>query len=140
MERRKVALMFAACRKHTNPKISGAIVFHVQGPRLFDYSIRLNHTWAFSGFPDLKSIMDTNGPYLNDLELGVNIIPIMQYSFSGFLTVWSHHPSIAFENSICFWRLTMCITIYMGQTLLLISNSRLNLVWKYVAMFLYHFQ
>ncbi|KAL0359544.1 UNVERIFIED_CONTAM: ABC transporter A family member 1 [Sesamum angustifolium] len=71
----------------TNPKIKGAIVFHNQGPRLFDYSIRLNHTWAFSGFPNVKSIMDTNGPYLNDLELGVNIIPIFQYSFSGFLTV-----------------------------------------------------
>ncbi|KAL0383532.1 UNVERIFIED_CONTAM: ABC transporter A family member 1 [Sesamum calycinum] len=53
----------------TNPKIKGAIVFHNQGPRLFDYSIRLNHTWAFSGFPNVKSIMDTNGPYLNDLEL-----------------------------------------------------------------------
>ncbi|KAK4412941.1 ABC transporter A family member 1 [Sesamum alatum] len=71
----------------TNPKIKGAIVFHNQGPQLFDYSIRLNHTWAFSGFPNVKSIMDTNGPYLNDLELGVNIIPILQYSFSGFLTL-----------------------------------------------------
>ncbi|KAL6530473.1 Phospholipid-transporting ATPase abca1 [Orobanche minor] len=71
----------------TNPKIKGAIVFHSQGPQLFDYSIRLNHTWAFSGFPNVKSIMDTNGPYLNDLELGVDIIPIMQYSFSGFLTL-----------------------------------------------------
>ncbi|KAI3471688.1 hypothetical protein Pfo_028338 [Paulownia fortunei] len=70
-----------------NPKIKGAIVFHTQGPQLFDYSIRLNHTWAFSGFPNVKSIMDTNGPFLNDLELGVNIIPIMQYSFSGFLTL-----------------------------------------------------
>lgn len=62
-------------------------MFHEQGPESFDYSIRLNHTWAFSGFPDVKSIMDLNGPYLNDLELGVNIIPIMQYGFSGFLTV-----------------------------------------------------
>lgn len=62
-------------------------MFHDQGPQLYDYSIRLNHTWAFSGFPDVKSIMDTNGPYLNDLELGVNSVPIMQYSFSGFLTV-----------------------------------------------------
>ncbi|KAL9409139.1 hypothetical protein AB3S75_047510 [Citrus x aurantiifolia] len=70
-----------------NPKIKGAVVFHDQGPELFDYSIRLNHTWAFSGFPDVKTIMDTNGPYLNDLELGVNIIPTMQYSFSGFLTL-----------------------------------------------------
>ncbi|XP_050285777.1 ABC transporter A family member 1-like [Quercus robur] len=72
----------------SNPKIKGAVVFHEQGPRLFDYSIRrLNHTWAFSGFPDVKSIMDVIGPYLNDLELGVNIVPTMQYSFSGFLTV-----------------------------------------------------
>ncbi|KAH6832483.1 ATP-binding cassette A1 [Perilla frutescens var. hirtella] len=74
-------------RNYTNPKIKGAIVFHTQGPHMFDYSIRLNHTWAFSGFPDVKSIMDMNGPYLNDLELGVNPIPIMQYSFSGFLTL-----------------------------------------------------
>lgn len=74
-------------RNYTNPKIKGAVVFHTQGPQLFDYSIRLNHTWAFSGFPDVKSIMDMNGPYLNDLELGVNPIPIMQYSFSGFLTL-----------------------------------------------------
>ncbi|KAK4797503.1 hypothetical protein SAY86_029829 [Trapa natans] len=71
----------------SNPKIRGAIVFHSQGPLLYDYSIRLNHTWAFSGFPDVKSIMDTNGPFLNDLDLGVNPIPIMQYSFSGFLTL-----------------------------------------------------
>ncbi|XP_022152229.1 ABC transporter A family member 1 isoform X2 [Momordica charantia] len=69
------------------PKIKGAVVFHEQGPKLFDYSIRLNHTWAFSGFPDVRSIMDTNGPYLNDLELGVTNIPTMQYSFSGFLTL-----------------------------------------------------
>ncbi|KAL8489520.1 hypothetical protein ACS0TY_025437 [Phlomoides rotata] len=74
-------------RNHTNPKIKGAVVFHAQGPQMFDYSIRLNHTWAFSGFPDVKSIMDINGPYLNDLQLGVNTIPIMQYGFSGFLTL-----------------------------------------------------
>ncbi|PON86894.1 ABC transporter A, ABCA [Trema orientale] len=74
-------------RNCSNPKIKGAVVFHDQGPQLFDYSIRLNHTWAFSGFPDVKSIMDTNGPYLNDLELGINPVPIMQYSFSGFLTL-----------------------------------------------------
>uniref|UniRef100_A0A1D1XQT2 ABC transporter A family member 1 n=1 Tax=Anthurium amnicola TaxID=1678845 RepID=A0A1D1XQT2_9ARAE len=49
--------------------------------------IRLNHTWAFSGFPDVKTIMDVNGPYLNDLELGVNIVPILQYSMSGFFTL-----------------------------------------------------
>ncbi|KAL6133968.1 hypothetical protein ACLB2K_066201 [Fragaria x ananassa] len=71
----------------SNPKIKGAVVFHDQGPQRFDYSIRLNHTWAFSGFPDVKSIMDTNGPYFNDLELGVNTVPTMQYSFSGFLTL-----------------------------------------------------
>lgn len=69
-----------------NPKIRGAVVFHSQGPKLFDYSIRLNHTWAFSGFPDVKTIMDIDGPYLNDLELGVNAVPILQYGFSGFLT------------------------------------------------------
>ncbi|XP_060186206.1 ABC transporter A family member 1 isoform X3 [Lycium barbarum] len=71
----------------TNPKIKGAVVFHEQGPQLFDYSIRLNHTWAFSGFPDVNSIMDTNGPFLNDLALGVNTIPILQYGLSGFLTL-----------------------------------------------------
>lgn len=74
-------------RNLSNPKIRGAIVFHGQGPKLFDYSIRLNHTWAFSGFPDVKTIMDVNGPYLNDLELGMNIVPTLQYGFSGFLTV-----------------------------------------------------
>ncbi|WVZ06941.1 hypothetical protein V8G54_020287 [Vigna mungo] len=58
-----------------------------QGPQSFDYSIRLNHTWAFSGFPDVTTIMDTNGPFLNDLELGVSPIPTMQYSISGFLTL-----------------------------------------------------
>ncbi|KAL9667105.1 hypothetical protein QQ045_001452 [Rhodiola kirilowii] len=71
----------------SNPKIRGAVVFHCQGPQLFDYGIRLNHTWAFSGVPDVKSIMDSNGPYLNDLELGVNIVPTLQYGFSGFLTL-----------------------------------------------------
>ncbi|KAJ6332061.1 hypothetical protein OIU76_010445 [Salix suchowensis] len=70
-----------------NPKIKGAVVFHYQGPQLFDYSLRLNHTWAFSGFPDVRTIMDVNGPYLDDLELGVNIIPTMQYSSSAFFTL-----------------------------------------------------
>ncbi|KAI4381515.1 hypothetical protein MLD38_007580 [Melastoma candidum] len=69
-----------------NPRIRGAIVFHHQGPQTYDYSIRLNHTWAFSGHPDIRTIMDTTGPFLNDLQLGVNRIPIMQYSFSGFFT------------------------------------------------------
>uniref|UniRef100_A0A0R0KIK5 ABC transporter domain-containing protein n=1 Tax=Glycine max TaxID=3847 RepID=A0A0R0KIK5_SOYBN len=71
----------------SNPKIKGAVVFYEQGPQSFDYSIRLNHTWAFSGFPDVTTIMDTNGPFLNDLELGVSAVPTMQYSFSGFLTL-----------------------------------------------------
>ncbi|KAK9157371.1 hypothetical protein Scep_003945 [Stephania cephalantha] len=71
----------------SNPKIKGAIVFHEQGPQLFDYSIRLNHTWAFSGFPDVRTIMDTNGPFVDDLELGVNIVPTLQYGYSGFLTL-----------------------------------------------------
>ena len=96
------------CRNFTNPKIRGAVVFHNQGPEMFDYSIRLNHTWAFSGFPDVRTIMDVNGPYMNDLELGVNTVPILQYGFSGFLTVhfclpflvafslFFIHPKIAF--------------------------------------------
>ncbi|XP_052174030.1 ABC transporter A family member 1 isoform X3 [Diospyros lotus] len=71
----------------SKPKIKGAIIFHGQGPVLYDYSIRLNHSWAFSGFPDVHTIMDVNGPYLNDLELGVNTVPILQYSFSGFFTL-----------------------------------------------------
>ncbi|XP_022745140.1 ABC transporter A family member 1-like isoform X3 [Durio zibethinus] len=71
----------------SNPKIKGAVVFHHQGPQLFDYSIRLNHTWAFSGFPDVNTIMDTYGPYADDLFLGVSMIPTMQYSISGFLTL-----------------------------------------------------
>ncbi|XP_048142031.1 LOW QUALITY PROTEIN: ABC transporter A family member 1 [Rhodamnia argentea] len=71
----------------SNPKIKGAVAFHGQGPHIYDYSIRLNHTWAFSGFPNPKTIMDTNGPFLNDLHLGVNIIPTMQYSSSGFFTL-----------------------------------------------------
>ncbi|CAN8286970.1 unnamed protein product [Cochlearia groenlandica] len=74
-------------RNCSNPKIKGAVVFHEQGPHVYDYSIRLNHTWAFTGFPNVKSIMDTNGPYINDLEMGSNIVPTMQYSFSGFLTL-----------------------------------------------------
>lgn len=78
---------FNEVKNCSNPRIKGAIIFHGQGPHLFDYSIRLNHTWAFSGFPDVKSIMDTNGPYVNDLELGVDTVPTLQYSFSGFLTL-----------------------------------------------------
>ncbi|WCJ33447.1 ATP-binding cassette sub-family A member 2 [Euphorbia peplus] len=77
----------AGVKNCSNPKIRGAVVFHKQGPKLFDYSIRLNHTWAFSGFPDVKTIMDVNGPFVNDLELGVSPIPTMQYSFSGFFTL-----------------------------------------------------
>ncbi|KAL0711157.1 hypothetical protein Bca4012_018135 [Brassica carinata] len=74
-------------RNCSNPKLKGAVVFHEQGPLVYDYSIRLNHTWALAGFPNVKSIMDTNGPYINDLEMGINTIPTMQYSFSGFLTL-----------------------------------------------------
>ncbi|KAJ0262481.1 ABC transporter A family member 1 [Hirschfeldia incana] len=74
-------------RNCSNPKLKGAVVFHEQGPHAYDYSIRLNHTWALAGFPNVKSIMDTNGPYINDLEMGINTIPTMQYSFSGFLTL-----------------------------------------------------
>lgn len=81
-------IFYCVFRNLSNPKIKGAIVFHQQGPLIFDYSIRLNHTWAFSGFPDVKAIMDVNGPYLDDLELGMSIIPTLQYGFSGFLTVW----------------------------------------------------
>ncbi|CAK7342614.1 unnamed protein product [Dovyalis caffra] len=80
---------YATCsqvKNCSNPKIKGAVVFHNQGPQLFDYSIRLNHTWAFSGFPDVRTIMDVNGPYLDDLELGVNIVPTLQYSSSAFFT------------------------------------------------------
>lgn len=80
-------IFYCVFRNLSNPKIKGAIVFHQQGPLIFDYSIRLNHTWAFSGFPDVKAIMDVNGPYLDDLELGMSIIPTLQYGFSGFLTV-----------------------------------------------------
>ncbi|GMH18706.1 hypothetical protein Nepgr_020547 [Nepenthes gracilis] len=82
--------LYGTCNKVencSNPIIKGAVVFHDQGPQHYDYSIRLNHTWAFSGFPDVKTIMDVNGPYLNDLELGVNTVPILQYGFSGFLTL-----------------------------------------------------
>ncbi|XP_042485746.1 ABC transporter A family member 1 isoform X1 [Macadamia integrifolia] len=82
--------IYGACsllKNCSTPKIKGAIVFHEQGPQLFDYSIRLNHSWAFSGFPDVKTIMDVNGPYLNDLELGVTSVPTLQYGFSGFLTL-----------------------------------------------------
>ncbi|KAF5208207.1 Abc transporter a family member, partial [Thalictrum thalictroides] len=82
--------LYGACDKAkncSNPKIKGAVIFHEQGPHSFAYSIRLNHSWAFSGFPDVKSIMDTNGPYVNDLNLGVEIIPTLQYGFSGFLTL-----------------------------------------------------
>ncbi|KAF9597369.1 hypothetical protein IFM89_017715 [Coptis chinensis] len=82
--------LYGACdqlRNCSNPKIKGAIVFHEQGRGSFSYSIRLNHSWAFSGFPDVKTIMDTNGPYVNDLELGVDSVPTLQYGFSGFLTL-----------------------------------------------------
>lgn len=101
-DKKETYINVAACRNYTNPKIRGAVVFHTQGPQMFDYSIRLNHTWAFSGFPDIHSIMDVNGPYLNDLELGVNPIPIMQYSISGFLTVWFLNPLFAFGK----WQFT----------------------------------
>lgn len=74
-------------RNVTYPKIKGAIIFHEQGPHFYDYSIRLNHSWAPSGFPDVKTIMDTNGPYQNDLQLGFSAIPTLQYGYSGFLTL-----------------------------------------------------
>ncbi|XP_020590496.1 ABC transporter A family member 1 isoform X2 [Phalaenopsis equestris] len=86
-------------RNLSNPKIKGAIIFHELGPQMFDYSIRLNHTWAFSGYPDVKTIMDVNGPYLNDLELGVNIVPSLQYSFSGFLTLQQVMDSLIISSA-----------------------------------------
>jgi hypothetical protein len=74
-----------------NPRILGAVVFHSLGP-VYDYSLCLNHSWAPSGFPDVKSIMDTKGSGVNDLYLGLNLIPQMQYSLSGFLTVSPQGP------------------------------------------------
>eukprot|EP00897_Mesotaenium_endlicherianum_P001210 jgi/Mesen1/1116/ME000123S00292 len=67
--------------------VKGAVVFHSEGPQKFDYSLRLNHTWAPSGFPDLSSIMDTTGGYTNDLQLGVNLVPTLQYGLSGFYSI-----------------------------------------------------
>lgn len=86
------------------------MVFHEQGPHVYDYSIRLNHTWALAGFPNVKSIMDTNGPYINDLEMGINTIPTMQYSFSGFLTVWPF--------TLFFFSLEACQICVLGFDLL----------------------
>ncbi|XAR68503.1 Maltose-transporting ATPase [Bertholletia excelsa] len=98
-------------RNCSNPKVKGAVVFHDQGPELFDYSIRLNHTWAFSGFPDVRSIMDVNGPYLNDLELGVSTVPILQYGFSGFLTLQQ-----VLDSFIIFASQQQIATNYAGAT------------------------
>ncbi|KAM0948803.1 putative ABC transporter, AAA+ ATPase domain, ABC transporter A [Dioscorea sansibarensis] len=115
-------------RNLSNPKIKGAIVFHQQGPQIFDYSIRLNHTWAFSGFPDVKTIMDVNGPYLNDLELGMSIIPTLQYGFSGFLTLQKVMDSLiillAQQNG----------TYFVAENLEVISSfgdfSHSNISWR----------
>lgn len=114
-------------RNCSNPKIKGAIVFHEQGPQSYDYSIRLNHSWAFSGFPDVKSIMDTNGPYLDDLELGVNTLPILQYSFSGFLTVFIFSVSfLIFHlcNYVYSWRWILRISYIGAQSILIICWAR----------------
>ncbi|XP_031487931.1 ABC transporter A family member 1 isoform X2 [Nymphaea colorata] len=83
----------------SKPKIKGAVIFHECGPQIFDYSIRLNHSWAFSGFPDVNTIMDTNGPYVNDLELGVSAVPTMQYGLSGFLTLQQVMDSLIIFSS-----------------------------------------
>jgi ATP-binding cassette subfamily A (ABC1) protein 3 len=82
-----------------NPRILGAVVFHSLGP-VYDYSLRLNHSWAPSGFPDVKSIMDTKGSGVNDLYLGLNLIPQMQYSLSGFLTVSSYVHTALFTPEL----------------------------------------
>lgn len=118
---------FDQVKNCSNPKIKGAIVFHDQGPQSFDYSIRLNHSWALSGFPDVKSIMDTSGPYLNDLELGVNILPILQYSFSGFLTLQQVMDSFiiyAAQQSV-----TNSVTKDVSPWFSFDTNSSLNIPW-----------
>ncbi|GAQ79509.1 ABC transporter A family [Klebsormidium nitens] len=69
-----------------HPFLLGAVVFHSTGPA-YDYSLRLNHSWAPSGFPDLRTIMDTKGSGVNDLFLGLNLISQTQYALSGFLTL-----------------------------------------------------
>ncbi|PIA53512.1 hypothetical protein AQUCO_00900239v1, partial [Aquilegia coerulea] len=113
----------------SNPKIKGAVIFHEQGPHSFAYSIRLNHSWAFSGFPDVKSIMDTNGPYVNDLNLGVDTIPTMQYGFSGFLTLQQ-----VLDSFIIFAAQESEINISNGRIRLPSSHSSqqnsLSLNWK----------
>lgn len=76
------------CSGEAHPFLLGAVVFHSTGPG-YDYSLRLNHSWAPSGFPDLRTIMDTKGSGVNDLFLGLNIISQTQYALSGFLTVSS---------------------------------------------------
>ncbi|CAI9301359.1 unnamed protein product [Lactuca saligna] len=119
--------LYAACsevKNCSNPKIRGAIVFHGQGPYLYDYSIRLNHTWAFSGFPDIKSIMDINGPYVNDLELGLNQIPILQYGYSGFLTLQQ-----VMDSFIIFYAQRKVANVASEDTM---DNSKL-LLSKYIV-------
>lgn len=82
------------CSGEVHPFVLGAVVFHSTGPA-YDYSLRLNHSWAPSGFPDLRTIMDTKGSGVNDLLLGVNLVSQMQYSLSGFLTVSLHRNLVA---------------------------------------------
>ncbi|XP_024515167.1 ABC transporter A family member 1 [Selaginella moellendorffii] len=73
--------------KKLYPKIKAAVVFFEQGPCTYDYSIRLNHSWAFQGFPDVRTIMDTTGAYVDDLILGVDLVSTYEYGYSGFLTL-----------------------------------------------------
>ncbi|XP_048226165.1 ABC transporter A family member 1 isoform X2 [Ricinus communis] len=124
---------YGACggvKNCSNPKIKGAIIFHDQGPQLFDYSIRLNHTWAFSGFPDVKTIMDVNGPYLNDLELGVSPIPTMQYSFSGFFTLQQLVDSFIIFSAQQSETKTSSEYIELPSSNSSRSSSSLNFTWK----------
>ncbi|XP_071741723.1 ABC transporter A family member 1 [Rutidosis leptorrhynchoides] len=119
--------LYGACdevKNCSNPKIRGAVVFHGQGPYLYDYSIRLNHTWAFSGFPDVKSIMDINGPYVNDLELGLNQIPILQYGYSGFLTLQQ-----VMDSFIVFYAQQKVANVVSEDTNYIVSNS-LGIPWS----------
>lgn len=115
------------CRNCSNPKIKGAVVFHGQGPHIYDYSLRLNHTWAFSGFPDPKSIMDTNGPFVNDLQLGVNIIPTTQYSSSGFFTVCSTIPTTMLR---CLFFHNVAVTCHSFYCLTFNSTTHPHLLAK----------
>ncbi|XP_048497581.1 ABC transporter A family member 1 isoform X3 [Beta vulgaris subsp. vulgaris] len=74
--------------------------------------------------------MDVDGPYLNDLELGVNTVPIMQYGLSGFMTLQQVLDSFIIFAA----QQTEISSVYEGPAVPVLNSSNMLPLLKFPSM------